>query len=602
MRKNSVRLYGGIVLTAILVGVFTLLVPFQSVGYWLSDAFLMREKPVDNRIKIIGIDEKSLQEMGPFAEWTRQDAADLLNAFEEGYEPAVVAFDINYFGERDEAGDEAFVRAAERMPNVVAASYLNFSTKMQRGEHGDWEVNTMYVDQIERPYDALNQVVHHGFTNVVQDQDNYIRRSMLSMDDENGELEYSFAYETYRVYQMSQGASPTVPKTNSQGIYGFDYTAEPGMYEVYSYVDVVNGVYDPKLFADSIVMVGAYAAAMMDQYLAPIARGTVVNGVEIQANHVNALLSERTYQEMPGYCNALLTGLTAAVYLVLISCLGTVASAVSGVLILVAAAGGAWVLYGNGIYWRFWNLLLAVAVFILLRIFAGYMKEVVNKRRILGVFRQYIAPQVVEELAKDKDFQNELGGITKDVAVLFVDIRGFTSMSEKLQPEAVVDVLNHYLEAVTAAIFKNEGMLDKFIGDAVMAVYNAPLSVDNYVAKAVQTGRDIIQSVRQLNDGLHQKYGIEIKCGVGVHCGKAVIGNIGCTYRMDYTAIGDTVNTAERLESKAPGGCVYLSGQVYEQLSDIYTATPVGELDLKGKADKIMVYQMEVEDESESHG
>ena len=175
-------------------------------------------------------------------------------------------------------------------------------------------------------------------------------------------------------------------------------------------------------------------------------------------------------------------------------------------------------------------------------------------------------------------------------------------MSEKLQPEAVVDVLNHYLEAVTAAIFKNEGMLDKFIGDAVMAVYNAPLSVDNYVAKAVQTGRDIIQSVRQLNDGLREKYGIEIKCGVGVHCGKAVIGNIGCTYRMDYTAIGDTVNTAERLESKAPGGSVYLSGQVYEQLSDIYTATQVGELDLKGKADKIMVYQMEVEDESDSHG
>lgn len=602
MKKNQIRLHGCIVLLAVFIGIITFLVPMQSAGYWFSDAFLMRDKPVDNRIKIIGIDEKSLAEMGPFSEWTRQDAADLLNAFETGYEPAVVAFDINYFGNRDAAGDEAFVRAVERIPNVVVASYLDFSTKVQSGEYGGWKVNTMYVEQIEQPYDALKDVTRHGFTNVVQDKDNYIRRTLLSAADEQEEQEYNFAYETYRTYQLSQGEIPVEPETNEQGIYGFDYTAQPGMYEIYSYVDVINGVYDAKLFQDSIVMVGAYTAGMMDQYLAPIARGTVVNGVEIQANHVNALLAERTYQEMSNRGNAVLTGLAAGLYLILICHVGTACSTVCGAVILTVSMGSAWFLYANGIYWRFWNLFLVTAVLMILRILAGYLREAVNKRRILSVFRQYIAPQVVEELAKNKNFQNELGGITKDVAVLFVDIRGFTSMSEKLQPEEVVDVLNRYLEVVTAAIFQNDGMLDKFIGDAVMAVYNAPLPVENYVVKAVQTGRDIITAVQRLNDGLRREHGIEITCGVGVHCGKAVIGNIGCTYRMDYTAIGDTVNTAERLENIAPGSSIYISGQVYQQIGDRYNVNPVGELGLKGKSDKIMIYQMEVEDESESDG
>ena len=158
--------------------------------------------------------------------------------------------------------------------------------------------------------------------------------------------------------------------------------------------------------------------------------------------------------------------------------------------------------------------------------------------------------------------------------------------------EEVVDILNHYLGNVTNAIFKNGGTLDKFIGDAVMAIYNAPLDVEGYCDKAVQTAFDIIESVRAVNRELRETHGREIACGVGVHCGKAVVGNIGCEYRMDYTAIGDTVNIAERLESIAKGGEILISGEVYEQIREHYQAEPIGEQSLKGRQDKVTVYRM----------
>jgi len=146
---------------------------------------------------------------------------------------------------------------------------------------------------------------------------------------------------------------------------------------------------------------------------------------------------------------------------------------------------------------------------------------------------------------------------------------------------------------VTEAIFKNDGTLDKFIGDAVMAVYNAPLDVEDYACKAVQTGLDIVTAVERINIELKKEFGIEIACGVGVHSGRAVVGNIGCSYRMDYTAIGDTVNVAERLESIAKGGQVLISRDLYEQVKNRYQATFAGTQSLKGRQGGMDVFLVE---------
>ena len=586
-------------LAGFLAGVLAYAAPFDSGELWLGDSLFVHEKPVDNRIKIIGIDEVSLQELGPFSGGSRQQAADSLNAFDEAYAPAVIAFDINYFGGHDEEGDRALAEAAAKYDNVVMASYISYEAKLEPQADGSLQMNTMHVAQVEKPYEALNAVSYNGFTNTVQDTDNYVRRALLSVDW-NGETTYNFAYEVYARYIQSMGqnggedaSSLLVPATDSRGIYGFDYTAAPGMYEVYSYADVAAGRCDTRVFQDCIVLVGAYCSGMMDQYMVPIARSTVMNGVEGQANHVNALLEGRTFRELPGWYGALLAAVIVGGYVWLVSHSRFQVGMVGGLLLEGILLGAAKLLYTQGLYWKCLTPVLGVAIVALVRVVTGYLLERVRKKKILDVFRTYMAPQVVDELARTKNFQVELGGRNQEIAVLFVDIRGFTSLSESLTPGEVVGILNRYLGQVTEAIFRHEGTLDKFIGDAVMAVYNAPLDVEDYPLKAVLTGLDIVKAVEGLNEGLKRDFNVEIACGVGIHCGRAIVGNIGCDFRMDYTAIGDTVNTAERLESIAKSGQVLLSEEMYERVKQHFHAEFLGEHTLKGKQEKIKVFLVE---------
>ena len=211
---------------------------------------------------------------------------------------------------------------------------------------------------------------------------------------------------------------------------------------------------------------------------------------------------------------------------------------------------------------------------------------------MLSTFKKYVASQVVDELAKDDNFKTRLGGEKRPVAVLFVDIRGFTPLSESLMPEQVVKILNEYLALTTASILQNNGMLDKFIGDATMAVFNAPLDLDDYVFRAVQTALDMRKGSEKLAQNLQEQFGKTVSFGIGVNCGEAVVGNIGCEFRMDYTAIGDTVNTAARLESRAKPGEILISQAVYDTVKDRILAEEVGPMELKGKSNTVMVYRV----------
>ena len=221
-----------------------------------------------------------------------------------------------------------------------------------------------------------------------------------------------------------------------------------------------------------------------------------------------------------------------------------------------------------------------------------YYKARAAKLSIERAFSKYVAPQVVDEIAKDGTYELKLGGENRDVAVLFVDIRGFTPLSESLEPEQVVDILNGYLELTTASIFRHGGTLDKFIGDATMAVFNAPFDTEDYEYKAILTAWDIVQGGNRIEKEYLARYGKHVGFGVGVNCGPAVVGNIGCDFRMDYTAIGDTVNTAARLEANAPRGAVYISEYIYEKVKDRITVEEVGEIPLKGKSKGVFVYSV----------
>ena len=236
---------------------------------------------------------------------------------------------------------------------------------------------------------------------------------------------------------------------------------------------------------------------------------------------------------------------------------------------------------------------LVLVLIFLARVIQGYLTELMRRRRVVNVFKQYVAPQVVDKISKDKDFELVLGGENRHIAVLFVDIRGFTTMSESMRPEEVVEILNEYLSLTTKSIFDNGGTLDKFVGDATMAVFNAPFELDDYIFRAVCTAWDMRAGADALADKFEKRFGKSVAFGIGVNCGNAVVGNIGCEFRMDYTAIGDTVNTAARLESNAKRGQILISEDVYEAVKDRVSVTPIGEIPLKGKSNGVFVYQLD---------
>lgn len=207
------------------------------------------------------------------------------------------------------------------------------------------------------------------------------------------------------------------------------------------------------------------------------------------------------------------------------------------------------------------------------------------------MFKKYVDEQVVNEI-KDGGIDVAIGGKRKNIAVLFVDIRGFTPLSENLLPEQVVDILNSYLTIIADAVASNGGTLDKFIGDAAMAVFNSPSDLDDYVFRAVCTAWDIVSNGAALRQECLEKYGVEVEFGIGVHCGDAVIGNIGSQSRMEYTAIGDTVNTASRLEGVAEPGQILITRAVARGAGNRIEISFAGEYSLKGKKKKIAAYEI----------
>jgi adenylate cyclase len=209
------------------------------------------------------------------------------------------------------------------------------------------------------------------------------------------------------------------------------------------------------------------------------------------------------------------------------------------------------------------------------------------KQAIRNLFQRYVSPAVVERLVEGRE-NLALGGKRQEISVLFADIRGFSTFSEKLAPESLVEVLNQYLALAVEAILTQEGTLDKFMGDAVMAVFNAPLAQPDHVQRAVRAALTMQRTIANHNAAIssHQP----LSFGIGVHVGEAVVGNIGTPQQMNYTAIGDTVNLAKRLQENAQGGQIILSQTAYEAVKDVAEVKELGKLPIKGRMEAAQTY------------
>ena len=558
----------------------------------IGDRLYHKPSDVDGRIKIIKIDDRTMSELGEFTDWNRSVYADLMEklCISEDIRPAVIAFDILFSSDKGDEHDKRFAQLCAENGNVVTGFSYVFSTRIVTDENGNSVINKMYPEDKVMPYEELQSSAEQGFVNALMNEDDSVIRRAFLYFDEDGVRYKSFVSAVYEKYMSYIGQTPVYP--TDANTFGFRYSGVPEEFENVSLIDVLNGDVPAEAFDDCVVFVGAYANGMMDSYFVPVDRGTQMYGVEIHANILQAIMDNKTLESVPDILNGVIAAVIAVILVLVCEKTGVILTVCicAGTALLKLGAGFA--VFGAGYTWD--NLTVPAAALLIAVYYTAihYYSAKAAKRSIEKAFSKYVAPQVVSEIAKSGTYELRLGGENRNIAVLFVDIRGFTPLSESLEPEQVVDILNSYLALTTSCIFRHGGTLDKFIGDATMAVFNAPFDTEDYVYKALLAAWDIVQGGNKIEEKFVERYGKHVGFGVGVNCGPAVVGNIGCDFRMDYTAIGDTVNTAARLEANAPRGTVYISDTVYEQVKDRVTVDEVGEIPLKGKSKGVFVYSV----------
>ena len=605
--RRRVRRYGRVLLALLIAAALTALaasgllyVPDNIV----SDALYQRPRALSDEaerpaILIAGIDQRALDVLGPLP-WPRDymaDAIGWLNA-DPAARPAVIGIDVLYVGESGESGaDRRLAEAAALGGNVVVASAGTFGEALVRTEDGGFYMDTRALLAWERPYPALDAAAWTGHINAMADADGVLRHALLYVDVPGLGRVPSFARVIYERWCAFTGHTPgPAPQTAEDGFYYLPFTAAPGGYtENISILDLMDGSLDPARFRDRIVLIGPCAAGLQDAYITAQDHARPMYGVEIQANAIDAFRFGRLAAEARNAPQLAVTFLICALAVLYFR-----ERQVARALAVWLAACGLWIgacalLYSRGglVLHVLWVPLFLTILFIG-SVAANYIRSQRERRRLKDTFGRYVDPAILRQLLEIGGDELELGGRMCEIAVLFVDIRGFTTMSESLDPPTVVEIINMYLTLTTECIMRWHGTLDKFVGDCTMAFWNAPLPQADPVYLACCAAMDMVEGSKALGETLFRRFGRTVSFGIGVHVGPAVVGNIGAPRRMDYTAIGDTVNTSSRLESNAPAGTVYISRAVADALGPRAKTTSLGgSVRLKGKAEGFEVLTLD---------
>ncbi len=602
MKKNwkKRKLYE-LVSMALIAGLMTILAGtglFDAARLAAEDAFYQSRSASDGEIMIVGIDQRAFQEIGPYSQWGRDvmaAAIEALNASEE-CRPAAIAIDVLYAGETDAEADTKLAEAAGRYGNVAVACAAEFGSELIADGAGDYTLDTFHINAFDKPYEKLRETAKTAHINAMMDKDGILRHHLLEITLPNGEKVPSLALMAVNLYREYYELSPIeLPPVNQRGFWYVPFCGVPGdFYEDISVADLLSGAAPAENFAGKIVFIGPYATGMQDHYLTAADHAAPMYGVEFQANAVQAMLWENYKWEVGDEIQLVLLFIVLFIGLFVFweNRLG-----VSTALWAFCSAGFllfAKLMYANGYVLNVLWIPAGITILYVGCIAVHYIRTALEKRRVTNTFQRYVAPEIVSEILKEGPHALELGGKLTQIAVLFVDVRGFTPMSELLNPAQVVEILNRYLTLISDCILKNGGTLDKFVGDAAMAFWGAPLPQEDYVMHAVNAAADMADGAKALCAELLEKYGREVSFGIGVHVGEAVVGNVGSPRRMDYTAIGDTVNTAARLEANAPGGTIYISRAVADALKGRIRTTSLGSaVKLKGKKEGFEVLIME---------
>ncbi len=364
----------------------------------------------------------------------------------------------------------------------------------------------------------------------------------------------------------------------------------------YSQQQVLEGVKPqiaPDTFRDRIVVVGVAGEGLRDVFVTPFAEGRMA-GAEVHANTIDAWQSGRTLTPGPFWAGAAVAlGLAVGV-----GATGALTSSAwfTGGAALVIALAYVWTnvrLFAAGGWWPLAVPLLAIALAFVGDLAWQYFVEGREKRKVKRLFSRYVAKDVYDQLLADPS-RAKLGGTRRQMTVLFSDMRGFTALTEKGNPEDIVTQLNDYFTRMVTVLFEHRGTLDKFVGDMVMALFGAPLDDEDHAEHAVLTALAMVRALDVLN-AEWREFGIpRLDIGIGINTGEMVAGNIGSDTIMSYTVIGDAVNLGARLESlnKEYGTRIIISEATRSRLKGQYDIRPLGSVTVKGKSESVAIYEV----------
>jgi adenylate cyclase len=382
--------------------------------------------------------------------------------------------------------------------------------------------------------------------------------------------------------------------TDESGRILVNFAGPPKTFPHYSISDILQGRLSPELFQGKIVIVGATAIGINDIRVTPYS--TVYPGTEIHATIIDNIL-HGNFIRRPGW--TALFDLSAIIFVglfmgIIIPRVKAVQGTVLGTAIIAAYIFLNYLIFVTYSLWLnlVYPVLTGVTAYLGITIYK-YVTEEKEKKKIRGAFQYYLTNSVINEMLKDPS-KLKLGGDKKDLTVLFSDIRGFTTISEKLSPEELVRLLNEYLTAMTNIVFKYEGLLDKYIGDAIMAVFGAPLDQPDHAERACRTALEMTAELGKLQKKWESEGRPVIRIGVGINTGDMVVGNMGSDMRFDYTVMGDSVNLGARLEgiNKEYGTSIVISQYTYERIKDRLFCREIDSVRVKGKHVPVKIYEL----------
>jgi adenylate cyclase len=607
---------------------------------------------IDPRIVIIAIDEESLQVEGHWP-WTRDKLVRLVrNLFDYGV--VVTGFDA-VFPERDESvdvgtlkslasgtGDTEFLQRLEQFEPQLNRDYI-FAEALGAGP----TVVAYYFQTDERfsfetgslPYaafdfdESLAKSIHlpkaYGFTsnldelmagaysagfisNPLIDEDGIVRRTPLLHEYKNSAYEsLSLAMAATFLDDISLPVFVSAPllaegyppleaialndnqiPVDAQGGVLVPYRGPAGSFNYISASDIINGTLeDPSLLDGAIAILGATAPGLQDLRSTPF--GSIYPGVEIHANVLSGILDDR-FRWQPAYSLAieLITVLVIGLILTLVlPMLSAIYATLLTAVMLTLAIGFNYYLWEVQLHVvPLAATLLMVSWIYLLNMVFGYFFETRTKHHMNDLFGQYVPPDLVSDMANDP--QNySLASEKRDLSVLFSDIRGFTSISENLDAVELSDLLNRFLTPMTEVVHVTRGTIDKYMGDAIMAFWGAPVRDPDHAANAVKAGLAMLNALKSLNKEFEAEGKEPLKIGVGVNSGPMAVGNMGSHFRRAYTVMGDAVNLGSRLEGLTKFyGVDLLVSDVTSMAADQYLYREIDLVRVKGKAKPVTIY------------